>query len=154
MTLQELVDAYAQARAPGWVVLQPSEILNAAIEAVQFYSAYGDIRSLSQSSNLPSAGDYVSSNQSETSLSPPFPIRDLSFITPDVELTAGEWAVIRPLFGLYVERENAQRLEASRSLGVEVYGRQVSEIAGDIERMESPEGLPARAFVHSVITVD
>jgi hypothetical protein len=44
---------------------------------------------------------------------------------------------VRPLFILYVERENAVYLEASRSLGVDVYGRSASEIAQDIVQKET-----------------
>lgn len=84
---------------------------------------------------------------------PSLPIKSLGFVTADTVLSMGEWALIRPLFVLYTERENAMRLEASRASGLEVYGRAVSEIASDIAFMESPDGLPSRAFSHAVIEV-
>ena len=59
--------------------------------------------------------------------------------------------MIRPLFVLYVERETAVQLEASRALGVEVFGRTVSEIDGEITQYESM--LPEKAFCQPVITV-
>src|SRR5438094_50133 len=46
---------------------------------------------------------------------PPLPL------TFEVDLTDGEWALIRPLYMLYIEKANAVALEASRTLGVEVY---------------------------------
>lgn len=57
-------------------------------------------------------------------------------IDENLELTHSEQAVITPLFELYVERENSLILESSRALGVEVYGRTVSEIANDISQKE------------------
>ena len=84
---------------------------------------------------------------------PSLPIKSLGYISGDTVLSMGEWALIRPLFVLYTERENAMRLEASRAMGLEVYGRAVSEISGDIERMESPDGLPSRAFSHVILEV-
>lgn len=51
-------------------------------------------------------------------------------------ISFSEWAKIRPLFELYVERSNAMHLEASRLYGVDVYGRAVSEIQADITAKE------------------
>lgn len=69
-------------------------------------------------------------------------------VPPAVEagtcLDESEWALIRPLLLLYVERETAFQLEASRGLGVEVFGRSTSEIAGEIAAYEAE--LPKRAF--------
>ena len=181
MTLDELVTEYAATRAPGWVVLHPAEMLQCGIEATRYYAGYGDIKSLSGSDPLPGAAGsatpivypqpapvdftfptpetpYVlpSTDSGTTSTDPviadALPIKDLGLITKDTVLSVGEWTVIRPLFWLYVERENAQRLEASRALGLEVYGRSVSEIAGDISVMER-ETLPADAFVAVAIEV-
>jgi len=65
-------------------------------------------------------------------------------------ITDSEWAIIRPLFDLYVERENAIHLEASRGMGVDVFGRSVSEINSDIAQKESE--LPRLAFDEPVFT--
>jgi hypothetical protein len=78
---------------------------------------------------------------------------DLYRVNEETALTTGEWAIVRPLFALYVEREQAMRLEVSRAVSLEVYGRQVSEVTADIAVMESPEGLPARAFAAAAFTV-
>jgi hypothetical protein len=64
----------------------------------------------------------------------PYPVS--GFVENDTLLTQSEWAILRPLFILYVERENAIYLVASRSLGVDVYGRSASEIAQDITQKE------------------
>lgn len=60
-------------------------------------------------------------------------------------VTDSEWAVIKPLFQLYVERENARALEASRTQGVDVYGRSVAEVENSIERYEQ-DVMPRFAF--------
>jgi hypothetical protein len=84
---------------------------------------------------------------------PSLPIKNVEFLSADTDLTMGEWAIIKPLFSLYVERECATRLEASRGLGVDVFGRSVSEISQDITVMET-ETIPAKTMVHAVIEVD
>jgi hypothetical protein len=150
------------------------------VEAARYYAAYGDIKSLSGSDPLPGASGNAAPiiypqplplpfiyMHAETAYSLPapahaispdpvvadaLPIKDPDMIGDDTEVSVGEWAVIRPLFFLYVERENAQRLEGSRALGLEVYGRSVSEIAGDIKEMEN-ETLPNKAAFAVAIEV-
>jgi hypothetical protein len=53
---------------------------------------------------------------------------------------------------LYIERANAVALEASRTLGVEMYGRTVSEIQQDIDR-EEKENIPRLGFSCDVETI-
>lgn len=72
-------------------------------------------------------------------------------ITGEVVLSHSEWALIRPLFVLMVERQNAQALEASRTFGVEAYGRTSSEIEADI-RMEM-ELIRKTAFCQDIVSV-
>lgn len=72
-------------------------------------------------------------------------------ITGATLVTVSEWAVIRPLFLLYVERESAIQLEASRGMGLDVFGRSTDSIAGDITVMESE--LPRRAFYFGITSV-
>ena len=67
-------------------------------------------------------------------------------------ITTGEWSLIRPLFLLYVERETAIQLEASRVLGVEPWGRSSSEIASEIVQYEN-DLLPRRAFFSPMVSV-
>jgi hypothetical protein len=164
MKIEALVTEFMTTRAPGWLVLDQPEVLECAVSAARFYAGYGDIQSISLSDTLPGApepsagpGDigYLAPLPVavEPVIAPALPIKSLGYVTDQTTLSTGEWALIRPLFVLYTERENAMRLEASRALGLEVYGRMVSEISSDIERMESPEGLPAKAFSHVIIGV-
>ena len=72
-------------------------------------------------------------------------------ITGATDVTHSEWALIRPLFMLYIERETCLQLEASRGLGLDVFGRSSGEIAGDITQAEAE--YPKRAFYSPVITI-
>lgn len=74
-----------------------------------------------------------------------------SEIDETTQLSDSEWAIIRPLFVLYVERETALQLEASRGLGMDVFGRSTSEIAADVAVLE--QELPKRAFYQDIVTV-
>lgn len=157
MNITALVTEFMGTRAPGWLVLDAPEVLECAVSAARFYAGYGDIQSISQSNTLPGAPDPSGGPGAPVIADPgigeSLPIKSLGYITVSTVLSTGEWAVIRPLFVLYTERENAMRLEASRALGLEVYGRSVSEIASDIAQMESPDGLPSKAFSHVIIEV-
>lgn len=121
MKLEDLCDEYTGPRRPGWLVLEDEEVQPQAILATRYYIGYGRLESFN--GRRPS----------------------LDEIDVGTEVTASEWAIISPLFHLYVELENALRLEASRAAGLEVYGRQVSEIKADIRTQEIEE-LPQRAF--------
>jgi hypothetical protein len=59
--------------------------------------------------------------------------------------------MIRPLFLLYLERETALQLEASRGMGIDPFGRSSSEVAGDIVQMEL--GYPHAAAFQPIFTV-
>ncbi len=139
MTLADLVAEFVATRSPGWLVLTEAEAAECALAALRFYAAHGAVESLMtvDLDGLPV----------DTSV-------DLRPIQIAVELTTGEWSIVRPLFALYVEREQALRLEASRAAGLDVYGRPVSEIAGDIALMEGPDGVPSRAFAAAAVTVE
>lgn len=145
-TLEDLAEEHVENQPS--LVLDDEQTVAAAIAAARFYAGYGDIFSLSYSADYPSAPApqpaMVLANV-ENSL----PIRDLNLIDKDTVITVGEWAVIRPLFLLYIERDRANLLEASRGLGADVFGRAVSEISQDIFMMEN-DILPAKAFVHTV----
>lgn len=154
MTIDELVREYLSMRAPGWVVLSDEESLLCGLEAVRFYAAYGTIASVDLHDTLqeaPGAGGTLPAPPDEVVVLDALPIKNLSLIDLTTELTVGEWALIRRLFTLYLERENAMRLEASRAMGLEFYGRQASEISQDITTEERE--LPARTFVHVLIEV-
>lgn len=118
MTLSDLVAQYVATRRPGWLVLEDDEVMAQAVDAVRYYLGFGTL------------GEAVTL---------------LEDVTETTEVSASEWAVISPLFVLYIEKENGLRLEASRAAGLDFYGRQASEIEGDIRVMKD-ETLPMRAF--------
>lgn len=118
MTLSDLVDEYVATRRPGWLVLEDEEVLAQAVDATRFYLGFGTLASGALA---------------------------LEDVDDRVEVSPSEWATISPLFRLYVEKENALRLEASRAAGLDFYGRQPSEVQSDITVMET-ETLPERAF--------
>lgn len=131
MTLTELSNEWVTAGTAVWLVLDAEEVAPLAVQAARFVSGWCVFESLDKGDGtLPTAGD----------------------ILPDTTVTNGEWATIKPLFSLYVELQNSMRLEASRSLGVEVYGRATSEITADITRMEGEE-IPRKCFREDVMTV-
>ena len=124
-TLAELADRFATRERPAGNLLDPDSVLALAMAATSFYAGYAVI-----TSRIPA----------------PVPA-----ISGSTDLSESEWALIRPLFMLYVERETALQLEASRSMGMEVYGRSTGEIASDITQMEAE--LPRLAFCGVIITI-
>lgn len=157
MHLVDLVDEYVATRSPGWLVLTQPEALGCCIDAARYYAAYGNIAALSLSDQLPGAPEPGSASippgpDPEPVIVASLPVKALDFIDENTDVTVGEWAVIRPLFVLYAERENAERIEASRAAGIEPYGRSVSEVSQDIAMMEN-ETLPNKAFSHAIIEV-
>lgn len=126
-TIADLAAEYAQEDRPTGIIIDDAQVVRQLIAAARFYAAYGALQHGTD------------------------PVPTFDDITEDTELSLGEWGMIRPLFVLYVERETAVQLEASRALGVEVFGRTVSEIDGEITQYESM--LPEKAFCQPVITV-
>jgi hypothetical protein len=154
MTLEELAAEYLTAR-PG-VVLDDEQMLQKIVEATRYYAGYGDIRSISQSDQLPGApgpgAAYPTPPDDEPAQRAPLPVKLLDQIDGDTVLTVGEWAIVRPLFVLYVELGNATLLEATRGMGQDVFGRSVSEVSQDIALMEN-ETLPAKCFQMPMETI-
>lgn len=131
MKLQELSDEWVAAGTAVWLVMDATEVAPLALQAARFVSGWSVLESLKKDDGtLPSVDE----------------------IKPETVVTTGEWATIKPLFSLYVELQNSIRLEASRSLGVEVYGRSSSEISADISRMEGEE-IPRKCFQEDVMTI-
>jgi hypothetical protein len=108
------------------LILDEADIVKLAGTAARQYLAWGDIASM--------------------------PGADLDEIDEDCDLNPGEWGVIKPLVTLYVERENARALEASRGNGVDVYGRGVAEIEQSISQYELVD-LPRLAFSHMPVSI-
>lgn len=155
MKLSELATEYQQQR-PG-IVLEEDQLTAVAVAAARFYAGYGDIASVSSSDRLPGAagaGNPVPADPDPyPAIVQALPIKDLKLITKDTEVSTGEWAIMRPLFVLYVERENATLLEATRGLGVDVFGRSVSEVNADIAMQEN-EIIPSKTFMSVIFEVD
>lgn len=124
--LSDLASEFAGTERPAGNLLDGPQITAQAVAAARMYAGYGRLRAHVELTTLPT-------------------------IDGDTQVTVSEWAVIRPLFILYVERENALQLEASRGLGVDVFGRDSSTVAADI--MQAEMTLPARAFCRPVLTV-
>lgn len=148
-TLGQIADEYCAARAIG-LMLTPDEVLDCAVRAAMHYAAYGNISSISGTDTTPAAGDLPADPPEP--LTESFPVKNLNEITEDTVVTVGEWGVMGPLFSLYVELKNAVRMEASRSSGIEAFGRTVSEVQQDITLMET-ETIPQRAFSHVILTI-
>ena len=126
MTLTQLVAEFMASRLTGGLVLAEPDVTKAIVKAVRFYAGYAEIKYFV---NAPT----------------------LSQIDSNVTLTPSEWAIIQPLFNAYVDHENALRLEASRGLGLDVYGRSSSELASEIKQLEMD--LPRKAFYQSIASV-
>ena len=125
-TLSALSDNFATNERPAGNLLDGPSVLAQALAATRLYAGYAELRAHAGVSPVPE-------------------------ITGDTEISNSEWALIRPLFLLYVERETALQLEASRGLGMDVFGRSSSEVAADIIQFEAE--LPHRAFFRPIITV-
>lgn len=127
MELEKLVDGFLEYRAPGWLTLDRDEALNCAVNALRFYAGYGPLSLY--------AGR-----------------RCLDKFDENVKVSTGEWAIIAPLFILYLEFENAQRLEAARANGLEVHGRATESIKGDINALEK-DIVDGRGFVQPIVVL-
>lgn len=118
MTLASRVLRFITEERPAGVILSVPEVTALAISATEFYAGYAEILSIP------------------------------GVVDENTVLSLSEWAIIRPLFLLYVERETALQLEASRGLGVDVFGRTSSEVAADIALLEAK--IPKDAFFQGI----
>lgn len=125
MNIGEIVEGFLAEERSVAVLLSNDQVEALAIAAVRFYIGYNDLDAI--------------------------PNTALSDITANAELTAGEWAVIKPLFLLYVERETALQTEATGMQGVTGYGRNSSEVNSEISAFE--RDFPDRASCRGVISV-
>lgn len=125
-TLAELTAVFVEDERPQGNVLSEDVVLAQIIAATRFYAGYADLRSHEGMKPSPE-------------------------IDGTTQITVSEWALIRPLFLLYVERENAIHLEASRMMGVDPFGRSSGEVASEIAQAEAE--MPHKAFFEPIITV-
>ena len=131
MTVAVLVTEFMASRLTGGLVLTEAEVTTAMVKAVRFFAGYAVLAHFASQS---------------TPITP-----TVTQIDNTVALTTSEWAIIQPLFNAYVDHENALRLEASRGLGLDVFGRSVSEMAGEIKQLEAD--LPRKAFYQAIVSV-
>ncbi|MCM1128950.1 MAG: hypothetical protein NC211_03600 [Alistipes senegalensis] len=124
-SLSDLAKGFAENERPAGIVIGDDAVLAQIIAAARFYAGYA----------------VLCSHES----------MDPGDVDEKTDITTSEWAIIRPLFLLYVERENAIHLEASRNMGVDPFGRSSSEISGEIAQMEAE--LPHKAFYEPIVTV-
>jgi hypothetical protein len=171
-TLAALACEFSDKDRPIGTVLGADIVLRQALLAARKYAGYGPIGSLLPPEPAPvppcpqSMEDRLSLEDQYYfppiygfplyPLQPPrivagSPLDPVDWVTDATVISQSEWAIIRPLFLLYVEREQAIHLEASRNFGVDVFGRSSAEIQQDIDLYE--ERLPNLAFSQPVITV-
>lgn len=124
MTLQEHAKFYFDNIRPTGTVIDFQTVLSQAIRAAKYYEGFGVFQLKAERE---------------------------STIDENLELLNSEWAMIAPLFELYTERENALILEATRSLGIETYGRSVSEISSEITQKE--QEIQSLAFQYDIVTI-
>lgn len=133
-TLAALAERFATLERPAGNLLDLESVLAQATAAASFYAGYARI-----TSRIPAP------------VEPPAVPAPMAAISGATEISESEWALIRPLFLLYIERETALQLEASRGMGMDVYGRSTGEVAGDITQAEAE--LPRLAFSSAIITI-
>lgn len=132
-SIAERVLAYLSDERPAGVMLDADVVTAQAVAATTFYRGFAQLE------------------EHWARLEEDAEAQALPSVLPDTLLTDSEWAIIRPLFLLYVERETAVMLEASRGLGVDVFGRTTSEIASDIQIAE--QDMAHRAFLFPAMTI-
>lgn len=123
LTLREHVAQFLRAERP-IQMLDEAQVLAQAVAAVRFLAGFAVL-------SVELAVQYA-------------PLPPPQAYDADTCLDLSEWALVKPLFLLYLEREMAHQLEASRGMGIDVFGRSTSEIAGDIAAYEVE--LQRRAF--------
>lgn len=122
-TLTVLVRRFADNERGAANILPIESVTAQAVAAVSFYAGFAELTHLAEGADIDGS----------------------------LEITLSEWAEIRPLFLLYVERETALQIEATRGMGADVFGRSSSEVGGEIMQMEGD--LPRRVFCLPIVTV-
>lgn len=126
MKLSEIVAAFIDAQ-PAGIVLDEPDITRLLKNSVRFYCTYATLRNSAPGVDERDAVPVIHTAIDATN--------DISG-TQDFDLTPSEWGLIKMLFDLYLEKENATHIEASRGMGADVFGRTVSEVQGSIEALE------------------
>lgn len=125
MKIDDIVSQFLAEERSVAVLLPESQVEALAKSAVSFYCGYADLASC--------------------------PDTTLTDITNETILTIAEWAVIKPLFLLYIERETALQIEATGMQGVSGYGRNSSEVNSEISNLERE--FPQKASSSAAFTI-
>lgn len=169
-TLEYLAGLLLTEERPVGIVLEEETVAAMAVLAARFCAGFGPIQSLIPPDPDPDPNEAAMTLDYLTPLvagygypipgyplSPQIvagsPVAPVDWIEKTTLITQSEWATIRPLFLLYVERENAMYLESARVQGVDVYGRSSAEIAQDISVAEADPQIPQRMFMQPIISV-
>ena len=126
-SINELAADLCQTERPVGVILSDVSVKGLLIAAVRFYAGYA---------NLTESGEERT---------------EVEDINEETTLTLSEWSIIRPLYLLYVERETALQLEATRVMGADPFGRSSSEIAAEIQQVEGE--MANKAYIEPYLTV-
>lgn len=129
--LSRYVERFIDER-PDNVILELEQVEAQAVNAAMFLNGFAEL------------DEYHERLKSDPTARP-------SPVTVNTLLSYSEWALLRPLFLLYIEREQAFYIESTRGFGVDVFGRSTSEVAGDIAALEAD--MPRRAFSCPIFTV-
>lgn len=125
MKINSIIGLFLSEERSVAVLLSEPQVQALAIAAVGFYCGFNDLKSV--------------------------PNTELTDINLQTEISIAEWALIKPLFLLYVERETALQIEATGMQGVNGYGRGSSEVNSEIARLEVD--FPKLASCFGVITI-
>lgn len=138
MLLSEIVAACVEEEGrPITLLLDAPSVMRCLRKAVRFYCGYAKLTAPALAAD--EIHDPISASNGADATG------------QDFNINPSELAIIRPLFDLYVEHENATMLEASRGMGTDVFGRTVTEIQQDINVTEAE--LPKKAFMEPVETI-
>lgn len=124
-SIKELVETFEQKERPVGTLLDAETLTAQLVAATRFYAGFAVIMARASDSTVK--------------------------IDENLDLSDSEYALIRPLFLLYVERETALQIEASRAMGVDTFGRSAAEVAADIAQAE--DSMPRKAFFQPIVTV-
>lgn len=153
MKLGSWVRHYARFEHAATCLLDEASLIAQGVAATHFYAAYAELETHAAFRVAELERYRVALLAQEPwALAAPVPyVPKMPMVSEDTDLSISEWALIGQLFRLYVEREEAKQLEASRGLGMDVFGRSSSEIVMDIKEAEGE--LPHRAFSWGALSV-
>lgn len=114
MNISALTQGFLVRDRTAAVLLDDEQVEAQLIAATRFYAGYCDLL-------------IDIENKRETTL---------KSINGETIISVAEWANIRPVFLLYIERETALLNEATGMQGVSGYGRTSSEVDSEITRLE------------------